>query len=572
VNRLAGLGLVSANGDVQNGEVPGHVMMELVVPPLDVTVSDSLQILALIGVLVALTATVIGVLTIARSTWRVTFGPGTLVLPFGDSEVGPAISEILAEQLDEVERDWQRLSLDVKKEEGLVRSQDTLVDLGPRARALSDRSLDTHENQFLSDQPLAGQAMAPITFAGISVSPDTVFSVFYRLRTTVARRTISGSLHEFGATTRLSALFVYREPPEWGSGRRRRRPRRRGASRSKRIILVRDVKDGGVLELIDDLAFLITKARLEFTSEADRWSAYRAFLTGYADHLRFLRTGKVAHRDLAIGLYQAAIEAQPAYLLALYNLGTLLYNRYTEDDNARAIEHFRAATEASDERLRALALSGLTLAYAQNVSRFGLGSDPWVALAEDASREAVQIAPDLEEAGFARAFAYQIARDNDAALEEYARTVDLPGNAPIERQIKSFAQNNRAYLLLTVKGDLEAAEQLFRNALDRFQNKMAHANLGEIHKRRKEFDLALAEYQKARELDADYVAAINETGMVYLAMARDSRDQGRDDVAELIAAGERWHQRALAVVPTTATHQREMVSKAFEDSRSQYGL
>ena len=562
--------MVPANGDAQNGGVPGHAIVELVVPALDVTVSDSLQVLALIGVLVALAATLIGVLTIVRSTWRVTFGSGTLVLPFGDSDDGPAISEILAEQLDEVEREWQRLSLDVKKEEGLVRSQDTLVDLGPRARALSDRSLDTHENQFLSDQPLAGQAMAPITFAGISVSPDTIFSVFYRLRTSVARRTISGSLHGFGATTRLSALFVYREPVELGRGRRR--PRKGGASRSKRIILVRDVKDGGVLELIDDLAFLITKARLEFTSEADRWSAYRAFLSGYADHLRFLRTGKVVNRDLAIGLYSAAIEAQPDYLLARYNLGTLLYNRYTEDDNARAIEHFRAAAEASVERLRALALSGLTLAYAQNVSRYGLGSDPWVALADDASREAVQIAPDLEEAGFARGFALQVAGDIDAALEEYARTVDLPGNAPIERQIKSFAQNNRAFLQLTVKGDLEAAQQLFRDALERFQNKMAHANLGEIHKRRKEFDLALAEYRKARDLDADYVAAINETGMVYLAMARDSLDQGRGDAAELIAEGHRWHQRALAVVPATATHQRELVSKAFEDARSQYGL
>jgi tetratricopeptide (TPR) repeat protein len=534
--------------------------------------SNGLQVLALLGVLLALIATLIGVLTIARSTWRVTFGRGTLVLPFGDSDKGPAISEILAEQLDEVERDWQRLSLAVKKEEGLVRSQATLVDLGPRARALSDRALDQHENQFLSDQPLAGQAMGPISFAGVSVSPDTIFSLFYRLRSSVARRTVRGSLHEFGVTARLSALFVYGEPPERHSGRRKRRLKRSGARRSKRIILVRELKEGGMLELIDDLAFLITKARLEFTSEADRWSAYRAFLKGYAEHLRFLRTGKIVHRDLATGLYSAAVDVQPTYLLARYNLGTLLYNRYTEDDNAKAIEHLEAVAESSDERLRALALSGLTLAYAQNVSRFGLGSDPWVTFAEMASREAVEIAPDLEEAGFARAFAEQIAGNIDAALDEYARTVGLPGNSPIERQIKSFAQNNRAYLELTEKGDLETAEKLFLDALDRFQNKMAHANLGEIHKRRKEFDLALAEYQKARKLDVNYVAAINETGMVYLAMARASRDQGRDDVPALIGEGERWHQRALAALPATAAHERDNVVKKFEDARSQYGL
>jgi tetratricopeptide (TPR) repeat protein len=540
---------------------------------IELTVSDSLQILALLGVVLALFATLIGVLTIVRSTWRVTFGHGTLVLPFGESDEGPAVSEILAEQLDEVEQEWQRLSLEVKKEEGLVRSRATLVDLGPRARALSDRALDEHENQFISAQPVAGEAIEPISFAGVTVSPETIFGLFYRLRGSAARRTVSGNLHQFGATARLSAMFVYREPPEADSTRRRRR--RRPSSRStirKRIILIRDLEGGGILDLIDDLAFLITKARLEFTSEADSWSAYRAFLRGYAEHLRFLRTGKVVHRDHAMALYATAIEAQPGYLLARYNLGNLLYNRYTLDDNAKAIEHFRTAAESPDEKLRALALAGLTLAYAQNVVRFSLGDDPWVELADETSSEAVHIAPNLEEAGFARAFAYQIARDIDAAIAEYARTVGLPGNAPIERQMKSFAQNNRAYLTMTEKGDLETAEGFLHDAVARFQNKMAHANLGEIHKRRGEFDLALAEYKQARELDANYVNGINETGMVYLAMAKASREVGREDVAALIAEGERWHQRSLAVVPATSAHERELVTQRFEDARTQYGL
>ncbi len=138
--------------------------------------------------------------------------------------------------------------------------------------------------------------------------------------------------------------------------------------------------------------------------------------------------------------------------------------------------------------------------------------------------------------------------------------------------MKSFAQNNRAFLTMTEKGDLEAAEGFFNDALDRFQNKMAHANLGEIHKRRGEFDLALEEYRKARELDGEYVNAINETGMVYLAMAKDLREGGRDDAVALIAEAELWHKRALDVVPATSVHQREVVVTKFEESRAYYGL
>jgi hypothetical protein len=71
--------------------------------------------------------------------------------------------------------------------------------------------------------------------------------------------------------------------------------------------------------------------------------------------MRFLRTGKITHRARARELYAAAVEAEPHYRLGHYNLGNLPYNRYTEDDNAKAIERFRAAAESPDGRLRALA-------------------------------------------------------------------------------------------------------------------------------------------------------------------------------------------------------------------------
>jgi len=538
---------------------------------VDSFVGTGLQVLELLGVALAVLAMLAVTAGIMRSIWMVTFGRATLVLPFAGIDKGATINEILAQQLGEVERLWQQLSRTIRKEEGLVRAEAALVDLGPRGRALADQALDEQGDQFISEQPIAGQAIGPISFAGISVSPETIFSLFYRIRSVVARRTIGGSLHEFGGTVRLSALFVFRKRPGGRPGRLLAR-RGRGERRRELVVLVRDLeRPRQLLDLVDDLAFRIAKTRLEFTSEADSWSAYRAFLEGYSEHVRFLRTGEIAHRERAIALYSAAVEAEPRYCLARYNLGSLLYNRYDEEDNAKAIEHFRSAAESPDQRLKALALAGLTLAYAQNVHRFGLAPDPWVALADEASRQAMQIYPDLEETSFARAWAHQIAGRVTDALDEYRRTVGLPGDTPIERQIKSFAQNNRAWLHLNVLCDPDTAETLLRDALE-FPNKMVYANLGDIYKRQKAFDRALAQYERARNLDPRYANGINETGMVYLAMARESLDQRHDDVDQLLVEAERWHGRALDAVPVGATNQREDLRQKFADARSQYGL
>jgi tetratricopeptide (TPR) repeat protein len=254
--------------------------------------------------------------------------------------------------------------------------------------------------------------------------------------------------------------------------------------------------------------------------------------------------------------------------------GSLLYNRYAEQDNQQAIERFTTAAASSDRRLQALSLSGLTLACAQNVHRFGLGSSPWVAVADEASSLAVQIDPTLEETSFARAWAHQIADRVAEALDWYKRTTELPGDTPIERQIKSFAQNNRAWLYMTKLEDLDTAEHLLRDARDRFweANKMVHANLGEIHKRRKEFDAARSAYERARTLDPSYANAINETGMLYLAMARDALDRDRGDSAGLLDEAMRWHQRALEVVIATAKHERNELRRKFDETCWEVGF
>jgi hypothetical protein len=189
--------------------------------------------------------------------WRVTFGRATFVLPFGGSERAAAINEILAQQLGDVEHAWRQLSRRFESEEGAIRSEAALVDLGPRGRAVPDRALDARANQFISDQPIAGQAIGPITFGGVSVSPETIFALFYRLRGVVARRTIRGSLRELGETARLSAMFTYTDlgPTGFdGPGRKR------GDRKTELIVLVRDLeRPRQLLDVVDDLAFRIVK-------------------------------------------------------------------------------------------------------------------------------------------------------------------------------------------------------------------------------------------------------------------------------------------------------------------------
>jgi hypothetical protein len=198
--------------------------------------ADALRVLELVGVAIALLLAVGIVLGIIRSIWRVTFGRATLVLPFAGADPAPAINEILAQQLDDVERACQKLSRQIAKEEGAIRGEAQLVDLGPRGRALSDSALDERADKFVLEQPIAGEAIGPITFAGVTVSPETIFALFYRLRSVVARRAVRRSLVQLGETAHLSAIFTYgrAELEAQGHGRRGRK--------TKLVVLVRDLE------------------------------------------------------------------------------------------------------------------------------------------------------------------------------------------------------------------------------------------------------------------------------------------------------------------------------------------
>lgn len=246
--------------------------------------------------------------------------------------------------------------------------------------------------------------------------------------------------------------------------------------RHRRIRCTLQVPDDGWLTAIDQLAFELAKARIGMLRdrsaesapdkrdplrasgsrgadrtlvEAQSWAACSAFLAGYAAQIEHHLSAKGSDRERALEHYCAALEAQPGYTRAAYNRAALLYNRYLPTANEEAIDCFAAATAAEDPRGRALALAGLAMAYCQAANRFGEDPKKVVPKVIEASEAAAELAPALEEARFARAWAHQLRREWDEAVAAYDAVVQDADATPPARRIASFCANNAGWILLT---------------------------------------------------------------------------------------------------------------------------
>jgi|GEM_PF-5581840 len=504
--------------------------------------------LEVIGAILALLAVILLTAMIFRSIGRAVLGRATLVLPFrGADKIGLCLNEIVAQQLGEIEAAWQGLSRQVREAQALAKAGNTamLVDLG---RSEPDTVLEPQHEILILDDPMQGQAIGPIGFGPFSFSPDSLFALSYRIRTLLARRTIQGGIDQVGTTVRFSTTLTT-DP-----------------GKPTTMVLVRSIeRPDQLFDLVDDMAFEIVKRRWGLVSEANTWRGYRIFIDGYTHHIRYIRNGNTAEREAAIERYQQSVTIEPDYALAHYNLGTLLYNRFTATDNDRAITHLRKAVDASEGTLKALALGVLTRAYCQQVHRYGHEKMPWMSWAEEASERAVQLDSNLEEAWLARGFALQFLGKPREAIEAYWRVMSLPGDSPEELRFKSSAENNRAYIAMTEFNDLKEAEVLFKHALALDpHNKFCYANLGEIYKRQKNYSAALVAFEQAIRLDPRYINGTNELGMLYIAMAADARDSGRrKEAEEALKTARQWHDRALSLVPEEETRHRAELRRRF---------
>ncbi len=505
-------------------------------------------LLEVVGAALALLAVILLAAMILRSIGRAVLGRATLVLPFrGADKVGLCLNEIVAQQLGEIEMAWQVLSRQVRGAQAAAKAGNTamLVDLG---RSEPDTILDPEQEILILSDPMEGQAIGSIGFGAFSFSPDSLFALSYRIRTLLARRTIQGGIDQVGATVRFSTTLTT------------------DRGKPTTMVLVRSIERADqLLELVDDMAFEIVKRRWGLGSEAKTWRGYRTFIEGYTHHIRYIRSGNTAEREAAIERYQQSVEIEPDYALAHYNLGSLLYNRFTATDNDRAIEHLRKAAESGEGILKALTLGVLSRAYCQQVHRYGHEKMPWMSWAEETSAKAVQLGPDLEEAWLAYGFALQFLGKPREAIEAYWRVMALPGDSPEELRLKSSAENNRAYIAMTEFGDLKEAEVLFKHALALDpHNKFSYANLGEIYKRQKNYSAALVAFEQAIRLDPRYINGTNELGMLYIAMAAEARDTGRQkETEQSLKTARQWHDRALSLVPEEEQRHRAELLKRF---------
>jgi tetratricopeptide (TPR) repeat protein len=528
--------------------------------------TEMLQVVSLIAVVAALLLLVLLVGAMVRTMLKALFGRATYVAPFTGCELAPAVSSILAQRLSEVERDWVQLSRDIKDEVDAFNGVDAMKTACGGVRA--DVYLNSQATQWVDAQPIDGQLLKPITAFGVTVSPETVFSLLYRVQNIVAPRAIHGTVHQLGATIRLSVRMSERRD---GHRRDRHVPQLRPVAAAEQL-----------LELVDDAAFDIVWRRVLVYGragpaqdpEANTWAGYRSFLDGYLHHLRFLRTGDPDEREAATRSYEKAIGAEADHHLAHYNLGLLLYARYTAIDNEKAIRHFSSATTCSSSRIRMLALSGLAMANGQQVHRYGCVGEPWVGRADHASRGALRLSElskePMEEVYFARGWSEQVRGNAREAVRWYGKATALPlrGDAvrqAEQRRMKSFAQTNAGYLAFTVLGAAEEAEALLWDALKHNPfNQMSHANLAELFRRRGEYEKALAEYDEALKLERSYFNAMNEMALVYVEMAQHERDTaGR---ATLLDKARDRHEHAVALVPADDEIDRIRLREAFDDA------
>jgi tetratricopeptide (TPR) repeat protein len=546
-----------------------------------------IRLLELFGILAALILVILLVANLVITIWRVTFRRLIAVLPFEGSDKAATISQLFPQRWSVIEQEFRRAVEQVRMEKPMEADPHPPTDIDEQAgqptpsrgdqpeesgdaggKAASSRKgvparlgpaprlrpLEIpNEVQFISltADPIEHE-LSPVALGGISVSPSVVLDTLRRIGAAAARRTIRGTVHEFGETIRISVSLT-----------------ERGRASQPLEVVVHGVEGPQLIDAVDDLAIAAVRERLGMTRRRIRWNAYRASLDAYRHHLRFEWTASYEERRIALDKYEEALAIDSEDPVVNYNSGTLLYARYVEADTKQAIARFHKAEQTEDPMWRALALAGLSMAYCQLVNRYDYPQVPNSGLARDASNRAIELAPDLEEVVFAHAFSLQIADQFADAIDAYELTTRLPGDTQAERRLRSFAKNNAGWIKMTKLGDRDGAALDFARALELWpQNKMTHANLGELERTAHDLDGAIHSYEQALDLDPEYINGANELGMLYIEKARDDPARAR----ELLKAAESWHKRALSLITGDSERQEASVRSRFAQRAEEAGF
>lgn len=132
------------------------------------------------------------------------------------------------------------------------------------------------------------------------------------------------------------------------------------------------------------------------------------------------------------------------------------------------------------------------------------------------------------------------------ALNELAMADSLNGNPGAEDELQ--ANIDQAYralwgpmvndgVRLLAEGDIEGAEDKLSTAVEiRPDGKEGRLGMGAVHQAKREYDLAIEQYQKALEIDPVYKQALIRLGQTYQFKAEEAAEAGNMAQAEQIAA------------------------------------
>lgn len=189
-----------------------------------------------------------------------------------------------------------------------------------------------------------------------------------------------------------------------------------------------------------------------------------------------------------------------------YLKGKYHYYNYTEEDNETAIEFFKKALDIDPDY--ALAVAGLSDSYAQKVKKYW-SDDVWMDSALVLGKKAVSLNPKLAEAYKALASAYDGLDENELALANYKKAIEL--NPNYWSALLNYGQ------LKKLNGSYDEALYWLRKAnVLAPSDIMGNISISMIYSDLNCYDAAIKWGQKAQSLGEENKFANSFLGEVYL--------------------------------------------------------
>lgn len=444
-----------------------------------------------------------------RARRQLLFDPWSDLRPQPDEVLGRSVGEMLLHRLGTIQSIHES-SIDQ------VEISNTYRDIPIFSQGL-DEDLELLGSAELGSTPGAITALLVFVLRAFPfLSPPT------RLR---------GSIHRYGERHRLQAIL--HNYPNPATGRR---------SNHLWEVQTADSVDGNIPEAVEELAYRIYLDLLRERAFKS-WECFRDFTRGLGAHIRYMDLGKDLDGREAEKHYRAALNSEPQNHVVAYNLGVLIYMRYQSSrSNEEALDLFRRALTAPNDRLRARANSAMANAMLTRVHRFQEGGQPDLEEARYLADAALALQPDLDACAKASAYAHHQlgewlhrnaerqpdpARARTEALdhlrrarEGYERTLRL-------NPAHFVAANNLANLQLEwsklardpaerrslLEGAKLAAERALRISPGYHH---AHDNLGNIRLELGDRSGALLAFQAALRFQPNYPEALNDIALVHL--------------------------------------------------------